>query len=100
MEINTDVLTEDRFRDELSGTARFLSQRGVAEAAVSFGFTPDSPDLEDVGVPHVVPVLDVPSFVQERERTKGFRLGAGDCWVAPVGFAGRFLFCNDRDVHF
>ena len=100
MEILTDILTEDAFRDELKGTAQFLSERGVAEAAVSFGFAPDSPDLEDVGTPYLVPVLEVPSFIADRERTKGFRLGVCDCWLEPAGLGGRFLFCNDRDIHF
>ncbi len=100
MEILTDVLNPERFRDELSGTAQFLSERGFAEAAVSCGFASDCPDLEDVGTPYVVPTLDVPSFVAERERTKGFRFGVCDCWIEAAGFGGRFLFCNDRDIHF
>lgn len=100
MEILTNILTEDQFRQELADTAHFLSQQGISEAAVSFGFTPDCPDLEDVGVPHSVPVADVPSVVAERERTKGFRLGVYDCWIEASGLDARFRFCNDRDVHF
>jgi hypothetical protein len=100
MEILTNILTEDQFRQELAETAQFLSQRGISEAAVTFGFTPDCPDLEDVGVPHVVPVTDVASFVADRERTKGFRLGVYDCWIEPSGLAAHFLFCNDSDIHF
>jgi hypothetical protein len=76
-----------------------VAQRGVKDVAVAFAFTPDAPDLEDVGVPKTVSVADVSSLVLEREQTKGFRLGVYDCWIEPVGLDVRFLFCNDRDVH-
>jgi hypothetical protein len=55
--------------------------------------------LEDVGIGCLVPIADVPSFIAERERTKGFRLGLDDCWIEPLAPDARFLFCNDRDVH-
>jgi hypothetical protein len=99
MEILTNILTEEQFRRELSDTIVFLSQRGITDVAVSFAFTPDFPDLNDVGVRYTVPVAGVLSFVTERERTKGFRLGQYDCWIDPSGFDAQFRFCNDRDIH-
>jgi hypothetical protein len=99
MEILTNILTEEQVRQELADTMLFLSQRGISEVAVSFAFTPDSPDLDDVGVCYTVPIADLLSFVTERERTNGFRLGRYDCWIEPSGFNARFRFCNDRDIH-
>ncbi len=60
---------------------------------------PTLPQLCDVGVGHTVPIADVPSYIAERERSKGFRLGGYDCWIEPSALDARFLFCNDRDVH-
>jgi hypothetical protein len=99
MEILTNILTEEQVRQEFSDTIRFLSQRGITEVAVSFAFTPDSPDLDDVGVRYTVPITDLRSFVAERERAKGFRLGRYDCWIEPSEFNAQFRFCNDRDIH-
>jgi hypothetical protein len=99
VEILTNILTEDQFRQELGDAMLFLAQRGISDVAVSFGFTPDAPEVKDVGVGYTVPVAEVPSFIAERERTKGFRLGLYDCWIAPSALDVRFLFCNDRDVH-
>jgi hypothetical protein len=100
VEILTNILSEEEVRQELGDTMLLLTQRGVTDATVSFGFTPDSPDLDDVGMRYIVPVVDVPSFVAERERKKGFQLGLYDCWIEPSGLDARFLFCNDRDIHF
>ena len=99
MEILTNILSEGQFRQELGDAMLFLAQRGVGDVAVSFGFTPDAPQLDDVGVGYTVPVADVPSFIAERERTKGFRFGLYDCWITSSALSARFLFCNDRDVH-
>jgi hypothetical protein len=99
MEILTNILTEEQVRQELGDTILFLSQHGITEVAVSFAFTPDSPDLDDVGECYTVPVVDLLSFVAERERTKGFRLGQHDCWIEPSGLNAQFRFCNDRDIH-
>jgi hypothetical protein len=99
VEILTNILTDEQLRQELDATILFLSQRGIKDVAISFGFTPNSPDLDDVGVRYTVPVADVPSVVAERERTKGFGLGLYDCSIEPSGLDARFLFCNDRDVH-
>ena len=100
MEILTNILPEDEIRKELLDAVSDLAQRGITHLAVSFGFTPDAPDLDDVGVDHKVPVAGVQSFVAEREHTKGFELGMIDCWIAASALDARFLFCNDRDVHF
>jgi hypothetical protein len=99
VEILTNILTEEQFRQELGDAMSFLAQRGISDVAVSFGFTPDAPQLDDVGVGYTVSIADVPSFIAERERTKGFRLGLYDCWITPSALDARFLFCNDRDVH-
>ena len=99
MEIVTNILTEEQIRQELRDTILFLSQREVKEVEVSFAFTPDSPELDDVGVHHTVPVPELLSFVAERERTKGFRLGRYDCWIELPRFNAQFRFCNDRDIH-
>ncbi len=99
MEILTKILREGQVRQELGDTLLFLAQRGVRYATVSFGFAPDAPHLDDVGVGYTVPIANVPSFVWERERTKGFRLGLHDCWIEPLGLDARFLFCNDCDIH-
>ena len=99
MEILTNILTEEQFRGELHNTAVLLSQRGITQARIAFGFAPDFPNLEDVGVEYTVSVLDVPSVVEDREQTKGFPLGLSDCWLYPVGLEAEFLFCNDRDIH-
>src|SRR6266404_4620799 len=76
-----------------------LTERGISDVAVSFGFTPDAPQQDDVGVGYTVPIGDVPSFIAERERTKGFRLDLFDCWIELLTLDARFCFCNDRDVH-
>jgi hypothetical protein len=76
-----------------------LAERGITDVTVSFGFTPAAPKLEDVGIGYPVRVADVPSFVAERERTKGLRFGLDDCRIEPSARDARFLFCNDRDVH-
>jgi hypothetical protein len=99
MEILTNILRKEQFRQELADITVFLAERGVRGAAVSFGFAPDYPDLDDVGVRYVVPISDVCSFIAERERTKAFPLGESDCWIEPSALDARFLFCNDRDVH-
>jgi hypothetical protein len=99
MEILTNILTEEQVRQELGNTILFLSQRGVTDVPVSFAFTPEFPDVDDVGVRYTVPVADLLSFVADRERTKGFRLGQHDCWIEPSGFNVQFRFCNDRDIH-
>jgi hypothetical protein len=99
VEILTNVLPKDEFRTELLDAVAHLAKLGVAHVAVSFGFTPDAPDLDDVGVGHSVAVADVASFIAERERAKGFHLGTNDCWIAASALDARFLFCNDRDVH-
>jgi hypothetical protein len=49
-----------------------LAERGITDVTVSFGFRPAAPNLEDVGIGCLVPIADVPSFIAERERTKGF----------------------------
>jgi hypothetical protein len=100
VEILTNILTEEQFRAELHDVASLFAQRGISHAAVAFGFTPDAPQLNDVGVRHIIPVADVPSFISERERTKGFKLGLYDCWIEPQGLNACFRFRNDRDVHF
>ena len=79
MEILTDILSEEKFREELEHAISFLAQRGISDVAVSFGFTPDAPQLDDVGVGYTVPIANVPSFIADRERTRGFRLGLYDC---------------------
>jgi len=99
VEILTNILSEETLREELEHAMSFLAQRGISDVAVSFGFTPDAPQLDDVGVRYTIPIADVPSFIAERERTKGFQLGMYDCWIEPSALAARFLFCNDRDVH-
>jgi hypothetical protein len=48
---------------------------------------------------YTVPIADVHSFIADRERIKGLRLGQYDCWIEAPALAARFLFCNDRDVH-
>ena len=100
MKILTNILTDEQIRHEVADAMLFLSQRGIKEVTIAFAFTPDSPDLDDVGVRQSVAVADVPSVIAERERTKGFRLGAYDCWIEASGLDARFQFCNDRDVHF
>jgi hypothetical protein len=99
MQILTNTLTREQFRQELSDVCDFLAGHGVVTVGVSFGFTVECPDLDDVGEQHPVPVLQVVDFVAERERTKGFELGSDDCWLSPQGLEAEFLFCNDRDVH-
>jgi hypothetical protein len=99
VEILTNILSEEQFRQELGDAMSFLAERGINDVTVSFGFTPDAPQLDDVGVGYTIPISDVPSFIAKRERTKGFRLGVCDCWVEPAALDARFLFCNDRDVH-
>ncbi len=99
MEILTNILSEEQFRQELGDVMSLLTQRGISDVAVSFGFTPDAPQQDDVGVGYTVPIGDVPSFIAERERTKGFRLDLFDCWIEPLTLDARFCFCNDRDVH-
>jgi hypothetical protein len=99
VEILTNILSEEQFRQELGDAMSFLAQRGIRKVAVSFGFTPDAPQLNDVGIGYTVPIANVPSFIAERERTQGFRLGVYDCWIEPSELDARFLFCNDRDVH-
>jgi hypothetical protein len=99
VEILTNILSEEQIRQELGDMMLFLSQRGVRDVVISFGFTPDSPDLDDVGVGCTVSVADVPSVVAGRERTNGFRLGLYDCWIEPSGLDAQLLFCNDCDVH-
>jgi hypothetical protein len=49
-----------------------LAERGITDVTVSLGFRPTAPNLEDVGIGCLVPIADVPSFIAERERTKGF----------------------------
>ncbi len=71
MEILTNILSEEQFRQELGDVMSLLTQRGISDVAVSFGFTPDAPQQDDVGVGYTVPIGDVPSFIAERERTKG-----------------------------
>jgi hypothetical protein len=99
VEILTNILTEQQFRQELSNAMSFLAQRGISRAVVSFGFTLHAPQLEDVSVGDTVPIADVPAFIAKRERSKDFRLGVFDCCIEPSGLDMRFLFCNDRDVH-
>ncbi len=99
MEILANILNEEQFRQELGDVMSLLAQRGISDVAVSFGFTPDAPQQDDVGVGYTVPIGHVPSFIAERERTKGFRLGLYDCWIEPLAFDARFCFCNDRDLH-
>lgn len=100
MEILTNILREDEFGQELLDAVSDLARRGITHVAVSFGFAPDAPDLDDVEVGHTVPVAEVQSFIAERERTKGFQFGSIDCWIAAPAPDARFLFCNDGDVHF
>jgi len=100
VELLTNILSEKEFRDELRDAMAFLANRGVRDAAVAFGFAQASPGLEDVGVRYTVPIADVDSFIVDRERTKGFRLGVCDCWIEPSDLDARFHFCNDRDIHF
>ena len=66
MELLTNVISENEFRDELRDTMTFLGQLGVQDAAVSFGFVPD---LEDVGVRYTVAVQDIASLIADREKT-------------------------------
>ncbi len=99
VEILTNILTEEQFRAELQDTMTLVAQHGISDVAVAFGFTPDAPDLDDVGIRHTIPIGDVPDFISEREHTKGFKLGLYDCWIEPLGLDASFLFCNDRDVH-
>jgi hypothetical protein len=96
VEILTNILTEQQFRQELGDAMSFLAHRGISDAVVSFGFTPHAPQLEDVSVGDTVPIADVPAFIAKRERSKGFRLGVFDCCIEPSGLDMRF---NDRDVH-
>jgi hypothetical protein len=84
MEIHTNILGKEQFRQELADAMSFLAQREISDVAVSFGFTPDAPQLDDVGVGYTVPIANVPSFIADRERTKGFRLGLYDCWIEPL----------------
>jgi hypothetical protein len=49
VEILTNILTEDQFRQELGDAMLFLAQRGISDVAVSFGFTPDAPEFWAVG---------------------------------------------------
>lgn len=100
MEILTNTLREDEFGQELLDAVSDLAGRGITHVAVSFGFVPDAPALDDVEVGHTVSVADVRSFIAERERTKGFQFGDIDCWIEAPALDARFLFCNDRDVHF
>jgi hypothetical protein len=90
VEILTNILAEQQFRQELSDAMSFLAQRGISDAAVSFGFTLDAPELQDIGVSYTVPIADVPAFIEERERTKGFHLGFYDCWIEPSGLDADF----------
>ena len=100
MQLLTNILNEEEFRDELRDAVAFLAQRGVTDVGVAFGFAHASPELKDVGVRYPVPIADVDSFIAEREQTKGFRLGTCDCRIEPFDLDARFHFCNDRDVHF
>jgi len=79
MEMHTNILSKEQFRQELADAMSFLAQRRISDVAVSFGFTPDAPQLDDVGVGYTVPIANVPSFIADRERTRGFRLGLYDC---------------------
>ena len=79
MEILTNILSNKQFRQELADAMSFLGRRGISDVAVSFGCTRDAPQLDDVGVGYTVPIANVPSFIADRERTRGFRLGLYDC---------------------
>jgi hypothetical protein len=99
VEIVTNILSEEQFRQELRDAVSLVAQRGITNVTVSFGFTGAAPELEDAGVGYTIPIADVLLFIAERERTKGFRFGLDDCWITPLALDARFLFCNDRDVH-
>jgi hypothetical protein len=75
VEIVTNILSEEQFRQELRDAVSFLAQRGITNVTVSFGFTGAAPELEDAGVRYTIPIADVLLFIAERERTRGFRFG-------------------------
>jgi hypothetical protein len=91
VEILTNTLAEEEFRQEVQDAISFLAQHGVSNVAVSFGFTSEAPHLSDVGMAYTVPIADVHSFIADRERIKGLRLGQYDCWIEAPALAARFF---------
>jgi hypothetical protein len=90
VEIITNILSEEQFRQELGDAMSSLAERGITDVTVSFEFTSVAPNLEDVGIGYPVPIADVPSFIADRERTKGFRFGLDDCWIEPLALDADF----------
>jgi hypothetical protein len=99
MEIRTDILSRDDYIRAISTIIESLTDSGMHEVLVAFGFGCDCPDeqlYEDVPMP----LKGLLSHIDEAERMDHYRVAKDNLHVKDV--AGRFemLLCHEADIHF
>ncbi|WP_124664136.1 hypothetical protein [Burkholderia sp. Bp8998] len=82
--------------DELACVSSKLTQAGIREAQVSFGWDCNLP-IDEMWQDHSVKVDEILEFVCQAERTGVVEIGRGDIFVESQDF--RLTLCHEGDAH-
>jgi hypothetical protein len=98
MEVTSGILSATVMSQELQALPSMLSQLGVTEVEVFFGFGCTGPMDELYKSSHISPIA-ISAWVDDEGQRVGFEISRGDLFVKAKDGKVEMHFCHDSDIH-